>query len=83
MLPSIAGATTIGDLVAKIVAPRGSSEIPFAILPMLLAVAGATTTMSAFSASATWLIDSSDSESKRSVTTGRCVRLLKARGDIN
>ena len=69
MLASIAGAIIIGALVARIVVVRTSSEMPLAILAIVLAVVGATIMISAVSASATWFIESSDSDEYRSVNT--------------
>ena len=83
MCPSIAGQTITGAAVASTVVVSGSSASPSAILAMVFAVAGATTTTSARSATATCSIESSDEGSKRSVSTGRWVMLRNASGVAN
>jgi hypothetical protein len=50
----MAGASKIGHRAVRIVADTMSSEKPFAILAMMFAVAGATTTSCAPRASSTW-----------------------------
>ena len=83
MLPSMAGATTNGHLAATMVVVKGSSAKPKASLAMQWTVAGATTITSAWCARATCSTLYSESGSKVSVTTTRCVRLRKARGATN
>ena len=83
ILVSIAGAMTTGALVASTVQHSISSEIPAASLAMILAVAGATTTMSADLARETCSILNSEAKSNISVTTGLPVSALKVIADTN
>ena len=83
MLPSIAGAINMGHFDANTVVVRESSDIPFDILEMVLAVAGAITIMSADSANPTWLIANSELISYILVTTSLWVIDLNAKGVKN
>ena len=80
---SIAGATIRGALVARAVAPSGSSARPIANFAIVLAVAGATTITSAPKASATWSMFKSEFDSNRPTVTGRCVSASNVVGPTN
>jgi len=69
MFTFIEGATSTGARVASRIVETSSSAMPCAILASRSAVAGATTTTSAQSASAMWSIRPSCSGSKRSLRT--------------
>ena len=47
MCPFIAGATKVGQLTEIAIVDRASSAIPFAIFPIMFAVAGTTASRSA------------------------------------
>src|SRR5512134_1883499 len=79
----MAGAITIGDLVATTVVQTISEAIPAAILAIISAVAGATTTISAASASATCSTLNSPLSSNMLYTTGLPVTLRKVTGETN
>ena len=70
MLVFMAGAKSTGTLVAMTMVVRKSSAMPLAILPMMLAVAGAITSRSARSASEMWPIFEEANKVKISVVTG-------------
>ena len=82
MFASIAGATRIGAVVASTVANSASSPNPHDSFAIASAVAGATTTMSALFASATWSIARAESDSHRLLTTGRCVMARNVTGEM-
>jgi hypothetical protein len=69
MFTFIAGASRIGARVASTTAASRSLAMPAAMRAMKSAVAGATTTMSASSASRMWPISASDAGSNRSSAT--------------
>ena len=83
MWASMAGASRRGASVARAVAVRASSARPWASRARVWAVAGATASISARRAKATCSTANSDCMSNMSVTTGRWVRLRKARGVTN
>ena len=80
MYPSIAGARTTRLRVARSIQVSKSSASPLAALAMTLAVAGATTIASQFSANATCSIPASEAGSKSWCSTGLCVRLRNVSG---
>ena len=78
----IAGAITMGRGVASSVVEIRSSAMPLAILAMILAVAGATTTRSGSCASEMWWMGSEGS-SNRPTATGSLVSARKVSGPTN
>ena len=83
MSPSMAGATTTGADVARHVAVTTSPDRPPAIAPSQCAVAGATTTTSAVSATTMWPIRPSGSRASTSVSTGWRDRAANDSGPTN
>ena len=79
----LAGATKTGALVASSVVDSMSSAMPWAILAMMFAVAGATTIISALWASETWPTRQLSSRTKVSVATGLADRVSKVCGQTN
>ena len=73
MLTFIDGATSTGARVASVIAVTASSAMPCASRAITFAVAGATITISARSASVMWPIVASSVRLNRSVNTGRRV----------
>ena len=77
---SIAGATTIGAVVASAVSASMSSASPNASRAIVVALAGAISSASAARASATCSSASADCGSYMSVNTGRCVSARNVSG---
>ena len=76
----IAGASTMGALVAKSVVVSMSSAMPQASLAIRLAVAGATSITSAFCAREMCLTSQDSVRAKVSTHTGRALRVSKVSG---
>ena len=83
MFTFMAGASKTGARVASTTAASRSSAIPAAIRAMKSAVAGATTSRSASSASLMWPISASDAGSNRSSATGAPDRVCSVSGAMN
>jgi hypothetical protein len=79
----MAGHITTGAQPAMIKVDKKSSAIPLAILPIILAVAGAMTTTSAQSAKEMCPISKGVFESHISLTTGDVVSVWKVSGVMN
>ena len=79
----MAGATIFLHLAARTTVVSISSAMPWASLAMMLAVAGAITSRSAFFASATCSTSQLFGRSKVSVTQGLLLRVSKVRGATN
>ncbi len=77
------GQSIAGDVTASINVLRASSPIPFASLPIILAVAGTTITASASPAQSMCLMEASPPFSKRLVHTGRPDNASKVSGPTN
>ena len=80
---SIAGATMTGAEVASTVVATRSSENPCARRASTWAVAGATTTTSAWRPMATWPAARSSCMENISISTGRCVSAWNVSGVTN
>ena len=76
----MAGLTSLGHLTASTTVVSISSAMPWAILAMTLAVAGATRTTSAFLASEMWVTSNLKSRSKVSTMHLWPVSVSKTRG---
>ena len=79
----IAGETSLGHPAARTVVVSISSAMPWAILAMTLAVAGATRMTSAFFASSMWVTSNLKSRSKVSTMHLWPVRVSKVSGVMN
>ena len=79
----MAGDTSFGHRAASTVVVSISSAMPWAILAMTLAVAGATRMTSAFLASSMWVTSNLKSRSKVSTMHLCPVRVSKVRGVMN
>ena len=83
MFTFMLGASRTGATVASTTALTGQSAMPAAMRAIRLAVAGATTTRSAPSATWMWPISDSWVRSNRSVATGLPERVWKVSGPTN
>ena len=83
MSKSIAGANMTGHLAERYVAINKLSQIPFAILAIVFALAGAITIKSAQSPRSTWFVHSPFLFKTKSLNTGFLLSVLKVKGVTN